>query len=139
MKEIKFFNKKLLVEVPDYYEYSLEDYGSLVLFHPENRTFTIKFIVIDSNGGKKEKEIYDNKNKNNFKIKLSENKYYNINNYEFKIEEKILFVTSFEIIFKNYYINIRINTLEKIQEKSYDNLLEYINEIILTIKENIEE
>jgi hypothetical protein len=138
MKQITFFKDKLVVEIPDYYEYSFEHNYSLVLYQ-KDQSYNIKIIVIDSNENGEQKIFYNNiKSKECFK-KFSEEKYYSINNHVFQIENKKLFVTSFEIIFKNYYINIRVNTLAELKIESRNNLIKYIDKMILTINEKTNE
>ena len=138
MKKISFFKDKLVVEVPDYYEYTSNEYYTLVLYHLKNEAYLIKFLVIDSNENTKHKEFYEKiKSKGYFK-KYSEEKYYGVYNNKFEIEKSKLFVTSFEIIFKNYFINIRVNLSEELDENSNRDLIEYIDKIIYAISENKE-
>jgi len=136
MKKISFFKDKLVVEVPDYYEYTSNEYYTLVLYHLKNKSYLIKFIVIDSSENTKYKNIYENIKSKNYHKKYSEEKYYGVYNHKFDIENSKLFVTSFEIIFKNYYINIRVNLSEELDENNNRNLIEYIDKIICTISEN---
>ena len=137
MKKVVFYKDKLVVEIPDYYEYSIEQNYSLILFYSKNRSFTIKFIVVDSKENSNQESFYDNKKlEKRFKT-FSEEKYYSINNHVFEIDNKKLFVVSFEIIYKYYYINIRVNTLEELEMESKNNLIKHIDDMILTIEENI--
>jgi hypothetical protein len=136
MKQIIFFKNKLVVEVPSYYEHSFESYYSLVLYYPKNKSFNIKFIVVDSNESSEQLVFYNNKKTENYFKKATEEKNYTVKNHKFEIDNKKLFITSFEIIFKNYYINIRVNTLEELEAESKNNMIKHIDEIILTINEN---
>jgi hypothetical protein len=126
-----------VVEIPDYYEYSFEYNYSLVLHCPNSKSFNIKFIVIDSNIDREQKVFFNGIENKDYYKRISEEKYYNVNNHVFEIDNGKLFVTSFEIIFKYYYINIRVNTLEKLEIESNNDLIRHIDEMILTIDENI--
>jgi hypothetical protein len=61
MKQIIFFKDKLVVEIPNYYEYSFESGYSLALYYPKNKSFNIKFIVVDSNENSEQLVFYNNK------------------------------------------------------------------------------
>jgi len=137
MKKVVFFKDKLVVEISDYYEYSIEHNYSLILYYPKNKSFTIKFIVVDSKEDSNQESFYNNKKlEKSFKT-FSKEKYYFIKDHIFEIDNKKLFVASFEIIFRYYYINIRVNTLEELEMESKNNLIKHIDDMILTIDENI--
>ena len=136
MKCVPFFNDLLIVEIPEYYEYTSNEYYTLVLHNSKNKSYTIKFIVIDSNENEKHKEFYENIKSKKCSKYFTEEKYYGVYNHKFEIEDSILFVTSFEIIFKNYYINIRVNLLEELDENDNKNLIDYIDKIIYSIDQN---
>ena len=137
MKSITFFFDKLVVEVPDYYEYATNEYYTLVLFQSKNKTYTINFLVIDSNENNQHKTFYENIVSKGYIKKYSDEKYYNVYNHKLDVENKKLFITSFEIIFKNYYINIRVNLLEELDEGENKKLIKYIDKIISTININV--
>ena len=137
MKEIMFFKDKLIIDVPDYYSYTSNEYYTLVLYTTEGKKYAIKFIVIDSNENDKHKELYNEivKRKNVYKA-YSDEKYFSVFNHSFDLENGKLYITSFEIIFKNYYINIRWNELEEMDVENKIGFIEYIEKLISTIKEN---
>jgi hypothetical protein len=137
MKRITFFDDKLVVEVPDYYEYTTNEYYTLVLYQSKYKAYTIKFIVIDSNENNQNKIFYENIISKGYIKKYSDDKYYNVYNHELNVENDELFITSFEIIFKNYYINIRVNLLEELDKDDNKKLIKYIDNIISTININI--
>ena len=137
MKEIVFFKNKLIITVPDYYSYTSNEYYTLVLYTTEGKKYAIKFIVIDRNENEKHNKLYKEiVNRKNVYKAYSDEKYFSVFNHSFDSENGKLNVTSFEIIFKNYYINIRWNDLEEMDSKNKKGFIEYIEKIINTIKEN---
>ena len=134
MKDI-ILNDKLVFSVPDFYESRYDNNGILEIFYPKGKYAIIKFIIVDSTDGIEQKELYKNISQKEYLKKINENKYYNVYSHKFKINNDILYVTSFEIVFNNYYINIRVNTMDEIIGEDKINLIEHIHNIILTIKE----
>ena len=137
MKQVIFFKDKLVVEIPDYYEYTTKQMYPVVLYDPEDTSFIIKFLVIDSKEDSEQESFYNDKKLEKCFKTVSEEKYYYIRNHVIEIDNNKLFVISFEIIFKNYYINIRVHSLEELETESKNNLIKLIDEMILTINENI--
>ena len=126
MKDI-ILNNKLVFSVPDFYESRYDNNGILEIFYPKGKYAIIKFIIVDSTDGIEQKELYKNISQKEYLKKINENKYYNVYSHKFKINNDILYVTSFEIIFNNYYINIRVNTMDEIIGEDKINLIEHIH------------
>jgi hypothetical protein len=135
MKKIILLKDKLTMEVPDIYEYRFDQNGILEIFYPKGKLAIIKFIIIDSTLGTEERKLYNNISIKKFSNIISENIFYNVFSHAFELDAQYLYVTSFEIILKQYYINIRVNTSEEIKDENKINLIEHIHNIILTIKE----
>jgi len=134
MKDI-ILKDKLLLSIPDFYELRYDSDGILEIFYPKGKIAIIKFLVVDSTDGIEQEKLYKNISQKQYLKKIDENKCYNVYSHKFESNNYILYVTSFEIIFYKYYINIRVNTLDEITGEDKTNLIEHIHNIILTIKE----
>jgi hypothetical protein len=134
MKDI-ILKEKLELSIPDFYESRYDSNGILEIFYPKGKFAIIKFIIVDSRDGIEQEELYKNISQKEYLKKIDENKYYNVYSHKLKFNNDILYVTSFEIIFNKYYINIRVNTMDEIMGEDKINLIEHIHNIILTIKE----
>jgi hypothetical protein len=108
----------------------------LKLFNNDNNLFTIKILITDKHEGIEQNKLFEDIIEKGVQNKVSEEKYYNIYEHSFETDTGTLFVVSFEIIFKHYYINIRVNTLEKQENEQLEGLKMFIHNIILTIIEN---
>jgi peptide subunit release factor 1 (eRF1) len=82
MKPIMFYQNKLVVEVPIYYEHIFEYDEILILYYPNNKTFNIKFIVIGGNNGKEQNDFYNNMLDKKYSKIISEDKYYDISDHK---------------------------------------------------------
>jgi hypothetical protein len=135
MKEIILLKDKLLMEIPEFYESRYDYYGILEIYYPKGKFAMIKFLIIDSTVDNDCNKLYNDIKNKGFTNKISENIYYSVYNHSFELNNEIFYVTSFEIIFKKYYINIRVNTLEELVNKDREDLIKHIHKIILSIKE----
>jgi hypothetical protein len=135
MKEIILLKDRLLMEVPEFYESKYDHNGILEIYYPKGKFALIKFLIIDSTADNDQYKFYNDIKNKGINYKISEDIYYSVYNHSFELNNDILYVTSFELIFKEYYINIRVNTSEEIVDVNRENLINHIHNIILTIKE----